>query len=236
MSATPPVDSSESRPQPAAPPRRRLPRRALLLVALAFAAGLALCLILLAGRRDDEFFHAGDPAGPRPGQVFEPLPTPGSEGIATPGAGAPAAAPATPSQAGDGRGLPGDAMAPPSADPFATPPAGSAPDLGGVPPPPAGDQGRPDTPARPIRQVQPDYPASAIRRGESGIVRLEVHVDAQGTPERVEVIQSSRSRQLDREAQRAVQRWRFAPATRGGAAVPSRVVVPVEFDPGRRRP
>lgn len=79
----------------------------------------------------------------------------------------------------------------------------------------------------------PRYPARALRRGEAGTVLLQVHVDANGTPNRVEVVQSSRSRDLDREAQRSVERWRFRPAMRDGRPIAGRVLVPVDFDPAR---
>jgi protein TonB len=70
-----------------------------------------------------------------------------------------------------------------------------------------------------------------LQRGESGTVLLQVEVDARGQPRRVDVVQSSRSRSLDREAVRAVERWEFSPAIRNGRAVSAKVLVPIEFNP-----
>ncbi len=217
-----------STPPPAAPstPARRfgLTRRTLLLVAAAFVAGLLLFALLLAGRDEsDTFFRAG-PQGDARGGAFEPLPTPDAEGAT--GESLPQA------QSGDdGRSVSGTgdtasgAIEPPDlSEPLPPLPAESIPS---APPSARGA----DTSPRPIRSPQPDYPAQALRRRESGTVLVQVHVDARGRPERVEVVQSSRSRVLDREAVRTVERWEFAPATRGGQPVPAKVLVPIDFRP-----
>lgn len=220
MSASPPAT-----PPPSRPARPRLSRRAVLLVALAFAAGLALFLLLwLDQRNDNRFFRAG--GTPAPGAqdagegVFEPLPAPGASA--------------------DG----GEVMPAPTEEPArGTTPPDRGRDTAGQPLPPAGplpppaapedtaSSSAPDRSATPLRSPQPRYPARAMRRGEAGTVLLQVHVDASGRPERVDVVQSSRSRELDREAQRTVERWLFSPALRGGRAVPSTVLVPIEFRP-----
>ena len=197
-------------------------RRGLLFVALAFAVGLALFLLLwIDQRNDDQFFRAGGGAAPdAQGPAFEPLPTP--EAIGGRDAGR--------STEADDRG----ASAPeatreavmeetPRPEPLPPPPA--------TPPDAGASSAGPDASAKPIRSPQPRYPAQAKRRGESGTVLLQVQVDAQGRPSRVDVVQSSRSRTLDREAQRAVEHWLFSPAIRNGRAVPSNVLVPIEFRP-----
>lgn len=220
MSTPTPVPSPPSRK-----PWFGLSRRTLLLVAIAFGVGLVLFLLLLAGQRgDDGFFRAGDaPAPGREGQVFEPLPTPdavGSEGT-TRGArdDGDAAVSAGREEDGDDRfAQPGQ---PPELSPDAPPAA--------PPPPEPVASASPDTSARPLRAPPPSYPAAAARRGDSGTVLLQVRVDAQGRPSRVDVVQSSRSRPLDREAVRAVQQWTFSPAIRNGQPVEATVLVPVEF-------
>lgn len=78
-------------------------------------------------------------------------------------------------------------------------------------------------------QPAPDYPAAAQRAGEEGTVIVRVDVDANGKPTDVAVAQSSRSRELDRAALRAVRHWTFEPAMRDGKAIASTVQVPVDF-------
>lgn len=81
------------------------------------------------------------------------------------------------------------------------------------------------------RSPQPEYPATALRRGEGGDVLLRVNVGADGTPGEIDFVRRSNSRELDRAAQDAVRRWHFAPATRNGKPVPAVVEVPIEFKP-----
>jgi protein TonB len=85
----------------------------------------------------------------------------------------------------------------------------------------------------PISSPAPDYPREALRNGESGTVLLRVRVGADGVPAQVDVVQSSRSRVLDRAASETVARWRFRPAQRDGRAVAGDVQVPIAFNPAR---
>jgi protein TonB len=75
----------------------------------------------------------------------------------------------------------------------------------------------------------PDYPAQAVRQGWQGTVLLRVRVLASGTVEAVEVIKSSGKKLLDDAAIDTVQRWVFAPSTRGSAAIDGFATVPIEF-------
>ena len=65
------------------------------------------------------------------------------------------------------------------------------------------------------------------------VLRIEVRAD--GTPGRIEVEKSSGRDVLDQSALRAVQRWLFTPATRGGEAVDSTYTLSFDFklDNGR---
>jgi protein TonB len=89
------------------------------------------------------------------------------------------------------------------------------------------------SPAHPVAGMESDrppaYPETARRRGEQGRVILQVNVSADGLPVTVSVAESSGYPVLDAAAQAAVQRWRFVPATRGGASVPAVAEVPVRF-------
>jgi protein TonB len=123
---------------------------------------------------------------------------------------------------------PASAVAPSSVEP-STPATSSAPIVSPIakatPPvitPPAFN-------AAYLRNPPPAYPALARRNGEEGTVLLRVLVGRDGTPLKVEVDQSSRSRALDRAALDAVKDWRFAPARRGVENVEAWVRVPVSF-------
>lgn len=76
----------------------------------------------------------------------------------------------------------------------------------------------------------PAYPREALREGQRGTVLLQVLVDTDGKPLRVEVAQSSGHRSLDRAAQRHVlTRWAFHPAVQDGRPVQAIGLVPVAF-------
>ena len=100
---------------------------------------------------------------------------------------------------------------------------------------PAGAEAAPPKPSAPgyghaaLGNPPPRYPAPARRRGLEGSVLLRVHVEADGTADRVEVLESSGHALLDRAARRAVSRWRFTPAKLAGMPVSGTVDVPVSF-------
>ena len=129
-------------------------------------------------------------------------------------------------------------------------PLGTVPEIGdGTAPPPASERPRRPTeraapkapaPARdagtrvtrdasPVTPISPDYPAAALRARQEGLVVLRAQLGADGLPTSVDVVQSSRSRDLDRAAQAAVRGARFAPAMRDGKPIASTVEVPVDF-------
>lgn len=75
----------------------------------------------------------------------------------------------------------------------------------------------------------PTYPERERRLGHEGTVVLAVAVDARGDVVRVELKTPSPHVGLNREALRAVRRWRFEPARRHGQPVASETEVEVEF-------
>jgi protein TonB len=75
----------------------------------------------------------------------------------------------------------------------------------------------------------PDYPPLAVRQGWQGTVLLRVRVLSSGTVESIEVVRSSGKKVLDDAAIRTVERWVFAPSTRGSAPVDGFATVPIEF-------
>lgn len=220
-----PTETAMSAPSPPPKPARtpapavawRPSRRALLMIATAFAAGLLLFLLLWWDQRNsNDFFKAPAASGGIEGQEFEPLPAPlpagGDDG----------------SFSGMGRDDPDAGTLPDIAD--LPPPVPLPP----VPPPvaeipPEAMQGSASPPV-PISSPAPRYPPAALRRGESGSVLLRVHVDAAGMPVAVDIVESSGSRLLDRAASDALRRWRFRPAQRGGQPVSGQVQVPISFN------
>jgi protein TonB len=76
----------------------------------------------------------------------------------------------------------------------------------------------------------PVYPRAALHARIEGTVLLEVLVDVDGRPLRVEVREGSGDRRLDAAAREQVlAHWRFRPAIRDGRAVQAIGLVPINF-------
>lgn len=80
-----------------------------------------------------------------------------------------------------------------------------------------------------LNNPAPVYPNMSRRLREVGTVQLRVRVSATGEPLDVELAKSSGYGRLDDSARTAVQKWKFQPAKRNGAAIEAWVIVPVEF-------
>ncbi|WP_411834842.1 energy transducer TonB [Pseudoxanthomonas mexicana] len=213
---------SLSRNRPASDITFRLPRRSLLVMGVAFGAGLLLFVAVWLAGRDDGFYTAPPREDGTPAAVLEALPAPLPAGDGASGMEVPrepreevrpqlVEAPPTP---------PADAPLPAPVDGAASAPAGASAALapGEVPVPIPGQ-----TPP-------PDYPVAAMRSGETGTVMVRVEVGTDGVPLRVEVEQRSGSRDLDRAAVEAVRRWRFNPAQHNGQPIVASVVIPIDFN------
>jgi len=185
-------------------------------VAIAFALGVGLFLLIWANQRGSEDFYRADTSRQgASGEVFEPLPQPDS-GDAGLGEAPPAADDSEPSAR-----IVETRPAPPPEPAAPVPP--STPDAV------AGRAAALDSPPVPVSSPPPDYPRAALRRRESGDVLLRVHVGPDGVPRSVDLISGSGSRYLDRAASDAVRKWRFRPAMRGGQPVSAAVQVPTSF-------
>jgi protein TonB len=79
------------------------------------------------------------------------------------------------------------------------------------------------------QNAAPSYPEAARLRGEQGTVGLELAIGTDGKVITVNVARSSGSPMLDAAARRAVQEWRFRPATRDGEPVPGTIRTSVHF-------
>jgi protein TonB len=77
---------------------------------------------------------------------------------------------------------------------------------------------------------EPKYPSLSRRLREQGLVKLRVHVTAEGRAGEVTLHTSSGFERLDKAALEAVRLWRFRPARRAGTPVAGWVVVPVRFE------
>lgn len=84
------------------------------------------------------------------------------------------------------------------------------------------------TPPSIIREVKPDYPQDARRRGLEGDVVVEIIVRADGSVGQVRLLQGLGGG-LDERAIAAVRQWRFDPARRRGTPVDVVVEIAVEF-------
>lgn len=80
-----------------------------------------------------------------------------------------------------------------------------------------------------LNNPAPVYPNMSRRLREVGVTQLRVRVSASGEPLEVQLAASSGYSRLDDAARAAVQKWKFAPAMRGGNPVEAWVIVPVEF-------
>lgn len=87
----------------------------------------------------------------------------------------------------------------------------------------------PSSTAAYLRNPKPSYPRMALKRGMQGVVVVSVEVSPRGMALAVKIKKSSGYSPLDNAALKAVQAWRFAPATRGGVPVAATVDVPIRF-------
>jgi protein TonB len=79
------------------------------------------------------------------------------------------------------------------------------------------------------RNLPPAYPATAIERRWEGTVLLRIRIDKLGRVTNVSVARTSGYPLLDSAAATAVRQWRGVPARRGGQAVATVEVLPVQF-------
>jgi TonB family protein len=86
-----------------------------------------------------------------------------------------------------------------------------------------------DQDAKVLSQTAPEYPASSLRKRESGIVLLKVTIDANGSVKDADIEKSSNYRTLDRAARKSVTKWKFSPKIENGVAVSSQLLIPIEY-------
>ncbi|GAA0856667.1 TonB family protein [Aliiglaciecola litoralis] len=76
-----------------------------------------------------------------------------------------------------------------------------------------------DMESRPIVRVPPKYPNVAAQQGVEGWVELQFTIDASGAVKDVRVINSEPKRMFDREATKALKKWKYKPQLVNGKPV-----------------
>ena len=75
----------------------------------------------------------------------------------------------------------------------------------------------------------PRYPRVAKLRGWEGMVVFEAQILKNGRVGHLQVVTSSGYKSLDDAARKAINRWKFSPATSFGMSIDSQVEIPVTF-------
>ena len=82
----------------------------------------------------------------------------------------------------------------------------------------------------PVAAIPPQYPRDALMQGLEGWVRVEFTIMPDGSVSGARVVDAHPRRGIfDREALRAITRWRFKPKVEGGEAIASQAGYTIEF-------
>jgi protein TonB len=76
-----------------------------------------------------------------------------------------------------------------------------------------------DGDATPIVRIEPKYPIQAARDGKEGWVRLSFSINEIGGVEDVTVMEAQPKRIFDKEAKRALRKWKYKPKVVDGKAL-----------------
>ncbi len=83
-------------------------------------------------------------------------------------------------------------------------------------------------PPQPIETVAPEI----AERHAGRLIKVRLTVDSEGRPHNVQVINSMEEMLID-QIVRAVSQWKFAPGTRDGVAIETRVILPLQVRLGQ---
>ncbi|OLQ72271.1 energy transducer TonB [Photobacterium proteolyticum] len=73
--------------------------------------------------------------------------------------------------------------------------------------------------AMPLYRVEPRYPARAMKRGAEGYVVISFTIDPQGRPTDLKVQDAQPRRLFEKEAIRALRKWKYQPKIVDGKAI-----------------
>jgi protein TonB len=82
----------------------------------------------------------------------------------------------------------------------------------------------------PIVRIEPQFPREALIEGISGWVEIEFTIEADGTVSDPKITGSQPRRMFDRNAIRAIYKWKFKPRIIDGKPVPRRATQRLEFN------
>ena len=82
----------------------------------------------------------------------------------------------------------------------------------------------------PIVRIEPQYPREALMDGISGWVEIEFTIEADGSVADPKIIGSNPRRMFDRNAIRAIYKWKFKPRIVDGKPVARRATQRLEFN------
>ena len=71
----------------------------------------------------------------------------------------------------------------------------------------------------PLYRVEPRYPSRALRQGKEGYVVLKFTIDTQGRPIDITIMDAKPHRLFDKEAIRALRKWKYQPQVVNGTAM-----------------
>lgn len=89
--------------------------------------------------------------------------------------------------------------------------------------PPGGAMG--DGEAIPMVIIQPRYPRKAAMEGIEGWVKFKFTISPDGTPKDVELVDAQPRRVFERDARRAIYKWKFKPKVVDGKAMEQRNMI-----------
>lgn len=90
-------------------------------------------------------------------------------------------------------------------------------------------EGETDQDAIPLRQVAPEYPEEARKAGVSGLVRVLITIQEDGSVGDIRFLETPGNYGFEKVIREALTQWRFEPAQVGGVPVKQKMEQPFQF-------